>query len=271
MKLVRPLLENLGDISTMIAISTELEDRIRSHIAEKFLKDDLPFLTNQFKKEGMIKIPEIVPLEIRKSMKKEALRLLDLYAERRDLKLMTTGNTPRKMSVVTSETIAANSEFINTIYRSQALLRFLEALAGERFLPCPSKDEEFLITRQEKTGDTHGWHWGDYRYALIWILETPPIEYGGMLQCVPHTSWDKSNPKIHEYLCANLIKTYGFVSGDIYLLKADTTLHRTVPLNRDATRIMINMTWGCEDDMKKQMNANDRWWAEGEVGAGIYS
>ncbi|MBW4632691.1 MAG: hypothetical protein KME30_12575 [Iphinoe sp. HA4291-MV1] len=219
----------------------------------------------------MIKIPEVMPLEIRKSMKEEALRLLELYAERRDLKLATTGNTPRKMSVVTSETIAANSEFINTIYRSKALLSFLEALAGEPLLPCPSKDEEFLITRQEKSGDTHGWHWGDYRFALIWILETPPTEYGGMLQCVPHTNWDKSNPKIHEYLCQNLIKTYGFVSGDIYFLKADTTLHRTVPLNHDAIRIMINMTWGCEDDLKKQMITNDRWWAEKEVEAGVYS
>jgi hypothetical protein len=256
----------------MIAsISSVLDQKISHNISDKYSTTTLPFLSNQFKREGMIKIPEVMPLEIRKSMKEEALRLLELYAERRDLKLATTGNTPRKMSVVTSETIAANSDFINTIYRSQALLKFLEVLAGERFLPCPAKDEEFLITRQEKIGDTHGWHWGDYRFALIWILETPPIEYGGMLQCVPHTNWDKSNPKIHEYLCQNLIKTYGFVSSDIYLLKADTTLHRTVPLNRDATRIMINMTWGCEDDLKRQINGNDRWWAEKEVEAGLYS
>lgn len=255
----------------IVCVPSALEENISSNIVEYFSTKTLPFLSNQFKREGMIKIPEVMPLEIRNSMKEEALRLLDIYAERRDLKLATTGNTPRKMSVVMSETIAAESDLINTIYRSQALLSFLETLAGERFLPCPSKDEEFLITRQEKIGDTHGWHWGDYRFALIWILETPPIEYGGMLQCVPHTNWDKSNPKIHEYLCQNLIKTYGFVSGDIYLLKADTTLHRTVPLNRDATRIMINMTWGCEDDLKKQMNANDRWWAEKEVEAGVYS
>ncbi len=251
-------------------ITTDWEQQIQENLDCSFSEQSLPMLRQMFKRDGFIKIPEIMPLILRQEMKKEALRLLDLYAERRDLKLVTTGNTPRKMSVVTSETIAANSEFINIIYRSTSLLSFLEKLAGEPFLPCPSKDEEFLITRHEKSGDTHGWHWGDYRYALIWILETPPIEYGGMLQCVPHTEWDKSHPRIHEYLCANPIRTYGFVSGDIYLLKADTTLHRTVPLNQDATRIMLNMTWGCLDDEKRNLQGNDRWWAEKEVEAAIY-
>jgi L-lysine 4-chlorinase len=256
---------------TKVAIISNWEQEIQDNIESNFSEDSLSLLCHKFKREGFIKIPEIMPMNIRQQMKQEALRLLEIYAERRDLKLATTGNTPRKMSVVTSESIAADSEFINTIYRSKSLQKILEKLAGEPFLPCPSKDEEFLITRQEKVGDTHGWHWGDYRFALIWILETPPIEYGGMLQCVPHTSWDKSNPKIHEYLCENPIRTYGFVSGDIYLLKSDTTLHRTVPLNRDATRIMINMTWGCLDDEKRNLNGNDRWWAEKEVEAGNYS
>ncbi|MFM7363155.1 MAG: hypothetical protein ACKO11_01365 [Cuspidothrix sp.] len=246
------------------------EQEIAENIATNFSESSLTFLAHQFKRDGFLKVADIMPWKIRQEMKQEALRLLELYSERRDLKLATTGNTPRNMSVVTSENIATNSEFVNTIYRSNALLNILEKLGGEPFLACPSKDEEFLITRHEKAGDTHGWHWGDYRYALIWILETPPIEYGGMLQCVPHTSWNKTNPRIHEYLCENPISTYGFVSGDIYLLKSDTTLHRTVPLNRDATRIMLNMTWGCMDDQKRNLNGNDRWWAEEEVEAGTY-
>ncbi|MEI6430022.1 MAG: hypothetical protein WCO45_16805 [Pseudanabaena sp. ELA607] len=250
---------------------TDLDKEIHDNISSIFTDESLTLLQHQFVRDGFIKIPEIVPRHIRLQMKEEAIRLLELSAERRDLKLVTTGNTPRKMSVVMSEVIASNSEFINTIYRSKPLLELLQKLAGEPFLPCPSKDEEFLISRHEKSGDTHGWHWGDYSFALIWILETPPTEYGGMLQCVPHTKWDKSNPRIHEYLCENPIRTYGFVSGDIYLLKTDTTLHRTVPLNRDATRIMLNMTWGCLDDQKRNLISNDRWWAEKEVEAATYT
>ena len=247
-----------------------LEQQISANLSRHFSQEVVPFLRARFRRDGIILISEVMPLELRKKMKQEALKLLELFGERKDLRLATTGNTPRRMSCVTSQTIAANSELVNTIYRSKALLNFLEALAGESLLPCPSKDEEFLIARQEKSGDTHGWHWGDYRYALIWILETPPIECGGMLQCVPHTNWNKSNPKIYEYLCENPIKTYGFVSGDIYFLKTDTTLHRTVPLNRDVTRIMLNMTWGCIEEQSKNMTENDRWWTEKKVRDGIY-
>ena len=256
----------------MVSASTNmvsLEEEIQANLTDSFSQTDVLYISHKFKRDGFVKIPKIVSWELRQDMKKEALRLLGIYSERRDLKLKTTGNTPRKMSVIPSQTIAENSSLINNIYRSRALLGFLEAVAGEPFFPCPSKDEEFLIARQEQQGDTHGWHWGDYRYALIWILETPPIEYGGMLQCVPHTSWDKSDPQIHYFLCENSIQTYGFVSGDIYLLKADTTLHRTVPLNCDATRIMLNMTWGCADDRNRNVG-DDRWWAEKEVVAGLY-
>ena len=140
-------------------------------------------------------MPEIVTPEIRAAVKHEALRLLDMFAERRDLKLATTNYTPRKMSVVPSEMIAENSELVNAIYRSQPVLKCLEYIAGEPLFPCPLKDEEFLITRQEKKGDTHGWHWGDFTFALIWILETPPLEYGGCYNI--HTNWD--NRQIREY------------------------------------------------------------------------
>jgi hypothetical protein len=173
------------------------------------------------------------------------------------------------MSVVTSEIVAAN-KLIRSVYDSEALRSALQAIVGESLAPCPSKDEEFLITRQEKVGDTHGWHWGDYSYALIWIVETPPVEHGGMLQCVPHTRWDKSSPKINQYLCENQITTYGFRSGDVYILKTDTTLHRTVPLNRDAVRIILNMTWGSMQDKAKLLIGDDRWWEDASVTAATH-
>jgi hypothetical protein len=83
-----------------------------------------------------------------------------------------------------------------------------------------------------------------------------------MLQCVPHTRWDKTDPRINEYLCANPIRTYGFVHGDIYLLRTDTTLHRTVPLTTDATRIILNMTFASEADLRRGLTGDDRWWED---------
>lgn len=248
-------------------IKSDVDHLIKVNLLEKFNPDTIRRHAQCFKRKGMLIIPNVVPNEIRDATKRQVMALLQGHAERRDLRLATTGNTPRRMSVVTSETIAQSGGIIRDVYRSEVLKQFLQMIAGEPILPCPSPDEEFLITRQEKVGDTHGWHWGDYTFALIWIIETPPIDYGGMLQCVPHTRWNKSAPRINEFICDNPIDTYGFVSGDIYFLRTDTTLHRTVPLNRDATRIILNMTWGSVQDQAKELKGDDRWWEDPNASA----
>jgi hypothetical protein len=248
---------------------SELDQMILAHQKKSFSQRDVMSLSQRYRREGFIIVPDVVPPELRTATREEALRLLDEFSERRDLKLATTDYTPRKMSVVRSELIAEASPFINMMYRSEPIIKFLEAIAGEQLHSCPSMDEEFLITRQERKGDTHGWHWGDFSFALIWILETPPTEYGGMLQCIPHTNWDKANPRIHDYLCENPIATYPFVTGDIYFLRTDTTLHRTVPLNRDATRIILNMTWASAKDLARKLVEDDRWWENKNVEAAV--
>lgn len=185
----------------------------------------------------------LVPEEIMTAVRAEADQLIGEHRERRDLLLRTTGNTPRKMSVVKSEDIE-QSELIRTIATSESFLGFLGRVAREPVIPQVSEDERYLITHQEFKADTHGWHWGDYSFALIWALRMPPISCGGMLQAVPHTHWDKTDPRINETLCERRIDTHGLVTGDLYLQRTDTTLHRTVPLTEDgAARTILNMTW----------------------------
>jgi hypothetical protein len=224
-------------------------------------------LRHEFSRNGFIKLRDIVDDLLRAQITTEVKGLIDQQLERRDLHLATTDNTPRYMSVVRSEFIAENGPLINALSKSEVLLKTLSDIAGTQIVASVSKDEEYLITKQERKGDTHGWHWGDYSFALIWIIETPPITKGGMLQCVPHTSWDKGNPRIHELLCSNPIATYGFKTGDIYFLRTDTTLHRTIPLNEDVTRIILNMTWAAEKDLSRNLHGNDRWWEDKHVEA----
>jgi L-lysine 4-chlorinase len=205
--------------------------------------------------------------EIRRTLRSEAEKLLSDHADRRELRLATTDFTRRSMSVVQSETIASNSALITQIYRDPRLIATLEAIAGERLSPCPKADEEFCITRHERAGDTHGWHWGDFSFALIWVLVAPPMEVGGLLQCVPHTNWDKSSPQIYKYLVDNPINTYYFQSGDVYFLRTDTTLHRTIPLREDRIRIILNMTWAGDRDLERDTTDDDRWWEDANVSA----
>lgn len=224
-------------------------------------------LRNRFAREGFVLVSEIVPEEIKRTVRAEVATLLEKYAERRDLRLKTTGDTPRFMSVVRSELIADHADVITSLYECPALLTAVERITRERPHSCPAKDEEFLITRQERAGDTHGWHWGDFTFALIWIIDTPDLEHGGMLQCVPHTKWDKENPQINRHLVTHPIRTYGFVPGDIYLLRTDTTLHRTVPLTRDGVRIILNLTWASERDLRRGLAGADRWWEDSNAEA----
>lgn len=237
---------------------------MRNFILEHEKPHQLISLRNRFAKFGFLLVTDFLHAVAKKKIKEQVLNLLAEHSERRDLALKTTGNTPRKMSVVRSEVIADKGDAVVGISKSPELLSFLGDIAMEKIYPGVSPDEEYLITKQEQKGDTHGWHWGDYSFALIWVVETPPIEYGGMLQCVPHTFWDKESPQIHQWLVDNPIFTYGLAPGDVYFLRTDTTLHRTVPLNADKVRIILNMTYSSARELNIDVASHntDRWWED---------
>lgn len=247
-----------------------IDSTLREFFTANFDDQLVERIADQFHLNGFYNFgptTRLFPDHVVDAVRAEVDRLISEHKERRDLILATTGGTPRKMSVVKSEEID-RSELIRSIARSSALLQFLGRVAREEIIPEVSNDERYLITHQEFKADTHGWHWGDYSYALIWALRMPPLSAGGMLQAVPHTHWDKENPRINELLCERKIDTHGLASGDVYLLRTDTTLHRTVPLSEDgATRTILNMTWAAARDLKKALVGDDRWWENPEAKA----
>ncbi|MFI9273197.1 ArpA protein [Kitasatospora sp. NPDC052896] len=247
----------------------QMDETLAKFLAETYTPERVERLADSFHRHGFVKFDStarLVPQELMDEVRGETDRLIAEHKERRDLLLATTGNTPRKMSVVKSEEIE-KSELISTLARSEVLLGFLAGITREQIIPQVSDDERYLITHQEHKSDTHGWHWGDYSFALIWALRMPPLAHGGMLQAVPHTHWDKSNPRINETLCERRIDTHGLESGDLYLLRTDTTLHRTVPLSEDSVRTILNMTWAAKRDLEKTLVGDDRWWDNPEVQA----
>lgn len=242
-----------------------MTNQLNQYFLSHFDTTRLKVLSNQFNRDGFIKISDVVPAEVKALIHEEAYRLL-AFSERRDITLATTDHTPRKLSIVHSDMVMSHGQHILELSEDASLLDFLALITGEKLYKNIKSDERFVITKQTQIGDTHGWHWGDYAFALIWLIEVPPIEHGGMLQCIPHTRWDKSNPRINEYLVNNPINTYGFEKGDVYLLRTDTTLHRTVPLSQNSTRIMLNMSWGAKSDQgKESLDVDDRWWSQPEA------
>jgi hypothetical protein len=236
---------------TVLTTSSSIDERLAQYLIAKFDDDTVRRMSQHFRREGYVKIPGLVPQDLFDEVSVEVNRILDLHERRIDLKIKVTGESPRYMSTVNHASISSTSDLVPAIYDSAELKGFLSRIAREDVVECPYEEERFICTRLHKKGDTHGWHWGDFSFTLIWIIEAPEAKYGGQLQCVPHTDWNKDDPRVEEYLINHPIRTYGHVTGDIYFLRSDTTLHRTVPLNEDKTRIILNTCWASLSDTRK--------------------
>src|SRR5712691_2490708 len=164
----------MAQIEQLDAPRMSLNERLEEHFATTFRDDwEVLQLSQHFRREGYVKIPNLVPPEIKTLVRDEVYRLLDLHARRIDILLKETGNTPRRMSTVSQQAIARDSTLIPEIYDSPALMAFLSRLARQPVIPCPWDEEKFVVIRQERKGDTHGWHWGDFSFTVIWIIEAP--------------------------------------------------------------------------------------------------
>lgn len=236
-------------------LGENLETLIAEHLKYQLSNPSISTwdLSHSLSRDGYVKISHFVHEDVKALIKEETYNLLSKMAKRRDILIPVTGNTPRYLSNVKQEDIAKHGKVISSVYHSTAFMNFIGTIACEEIIPNPWEYEKFIINRLEKPGDTHGWHWGDYPYSVIWIIEAPPMDYGGLLQCIPHTYWNKQDPKVEEYILRNSIHSHYHATGDVYLLKSDTTLHRVTPLEKEATRVIINMAWERERDKNREV------------------
>jgi hypothetical protein len=229
----------------------QLSRDVEQHHQKAFTADTVWRLRNGLLRDGYVKLTELLPRNVMAALQQDVKSIVASAARRIDITVAQTGNTPRKMSTVNYVDINKFGEFAPSLYGLKPLRELLDRIAGHAVRDCEYQPEMMTITKQEKPGDTHGWHWGDYQYALIFIVEAPSVDAGGMLQCVPHTTWDKKNPQINRFLAENPIRSYHHDSGDIYFFRTDTTLHRTSPIERDCLRIILNFTFAGPDDLNK--------------------
>ncbi|WUI35080.1 hypothetical protein OG804_15040 [Nocardia sp. NBC_00416] len=189
-----------------------------------------------------------VPEWMRRAVAAEALGLADSYTVRRNFTMAATGFTPRRMGNVTRSLIAQKGFWIPQIYQSDAVRRIVELVAGEPVSWCPYQPEQYVITRLERGGDTHGWHWDDYRFALVWVAECPDQCDGGYVECVPATFWNKCDPGVHRILASREVHRLAVGAGEVYLMRADSTMHRVHPI-RAGRRTIVNMAFAGRDEL----------------------
>jgi len=163
-----------------------------------------------------------------------------------------TDGTPRNMRTVGQPVIKDKGPLIDAFYFAPALLELVERVVGEQVHTCPYPGEHYVISQLDRHGDTHGWHWDDYTYGIILVLEAPHYTQGGFVQAVPNTAWDKANPDVYGALLSSQVRSYALAPGDGYVIKTNSTMHRVHPIRGEDRRTIVNMTLASTADLSRQ-------------------
>jgi hypothetical protein len=231
--------------------ATQFENVVSEHL--KNLSDSLvEYLRDDYRHDTMVVFRDLLPEGIRLEMEKEARMLLEAAAQRRDVVIEQSGGTPRAYNSVGRDAIREDGTYIPAFFDSDAILKFLGKVIGETVYRVPYAPEEFIINSQSLTGDTHGWHWDDYSFALVWIVDEPDVLSGGRVEFVPRVPWDKSNTRslLEHTLRTDPIQSVHVPAGSCYLLRAKDALHRISPLAKETCRTVIVFTYATEGDLR---------------------
>ncbi|UZO94766.1 HalD/BesD family halogenase [Roseomonas mucosa] len=228
------------DISTLV-LNPGTESFFQAHVQEA---------ASDFARDNFVRIGHLLPQEWKLLVRQEVLRLLEQRAVRRDFLMESTGNTPRRMFNVKSEEIRKLSPGIDGIYRNLQLRDLLRQVTSGEVHTCPYEPEQYVITNLTQAGDTHGWHWDDYSYALVWVVNAPGPEEGGLVQFISSGS-NSDTKEVNTQLLNGIINTRHMPSGSVYLLNARKCLHRVTEMQKGASRAMINMAFATEAELKE--------------------
>ncbi|WP_203842418.1 HalD/BesD family halogenase [Winogradskya humida] len=231
-----------------------IDARIERHLAERVDGEQHWMARKSLYETGFALVSYVLPQDVKERLDEEMAALIDAQSIRRDMRFAQTGNSPRKMRNVSAADIHQHNGPVRELYDSAALRGALSAVAGEDVLTCPYAPEHYVITHLERPGDTHGWHWDDYSFGVIYVAEVPDVELGGFVQTVPNTVWDKTNPRVFQNLVDNPIVSYSLRPGDMYLLRTDTTLHRVHPVETGGRRTIVNMAFAAARDLSKEID-----------------
>jgi hypothetical protein len=226
---------------------------LAEHWKQHFTAARLAEYRARFEAEHVVVLPGLCPPALFEPMRAEACDIIDRHGRTHNLSFAITDNTPRAMTTVGQPIIKAEGPLIDAFYFAPELLRLSAEVLGEPVHTCPYPGEHYVISRLAESGDTHGWHWDDYTYGIILVLEAPDYRNGGFVQTVAGTSWDKENPDVYGALLQGVVRSHALKPGDAYLVKTDTTMHRVHPIRGEDRRTIVNMTLASTADLSKPM------------------
>jgi hypothetical protein len=195
---------------------------------------------------GFVNITHLFDSTTLRLLQQHTLSAFKEKAKRKDFISKYGGNTPRHMYTVSKQNIDLHcGSFFYDFYKNTIPL--LSKLTNEPVLETPYIPEMYVINGLNDPNDTHGWHWDDYKYALVFIAQVPPKGCGAEVETIPDTG--HLNKSIEEILDSHAPHRSYFEENSIYLLLGEETLHRVTPIKEGYTRIGVAFTYTDAKDL----------------------
>jgi hypothetical protein len=148
---------------------------------------------------------------------------------------------------VSRHTIDELAPFIAELYRSAALINWLEELSGERLLPSPLEDPHaYALYFYTRAGDHIGWHYDTsyYRGRRFTLLLGVIDDSSCRMDYELHTR----DPGV-----ATVAGSMRYPPGALVFFDGDKLRHRITPLARGETRVSLTFEYVTDPRMHS-------WW-----------
>lgn len=204
-----------------------------------------------YESDHFVILSDVLPASIFDDFVAEARFLLSQNAQRREMNIEESGNTKRAYDSVAQSVIRKEGVFIPAVFDSDEFLSLISEITNQKLHRVPYVPEEFIINSQSKPNDTHGWHWDDYAFAVIWCIDECDPLLGGRVEYVPNVHWNKQNTEQHliNILKSRTVNSVHLRKGECYLMKTNTCLHRVSPLTGPSKRSVVVMTYASDSDL----------------------
>jgi alkylated DNA repair dioxygenase AlkB len=220
----------------------------RDDVTSRLTDLDAAALGAQLQQTGVVKLDDFLPSAVHDVLAEEVDQLLVAHGKRVNALIPSTGNTPRKYVSVHRDRVFEHAPTIAGLYDDAALLRFLAALTQGDVITCPYEPEQIVVNGMSDEGDTHGWHWDDYSYSLVYVLEAPDRDSGAQVQYVDGTSWSKESAQVQHVLDTKQVLSLDLEPGSAYVLLGKRVMHRVSPLLRADARKIICFSYATEEE-----------------------
>ncbi|MCP9621179.1 hypothetical protein FOH10_27505 [Nocardia otitidiscaviarum] len=213
--------------------------------------DALLHSRNRLAETGIARLGFLLPHRVKRALAAEALALVEHHRQWGE-QLPIESAPPSHGIDIPPRTIDAHAVLIPQLYDCDALRHNLSVVAAETVLPRPDPPRYAIVRRHHDAPCQ--WHWDDYSFAFVLVVECPPLAEGGFVQTVAHTRRSHYREDIHRTLTRNPIRSWELQPGDLYFMRTASTLHRVYPFEH-GHRTIVSMSFAARGDPERERTA----------------